>query len=136
MSDQIATLFPHEPSCPSLDFSKCRSLGEIITPSLTALFGAIYLSVHLNVPQPNGLGLRYKALIFTTICLVSLLFPEWIFAWAVRSFVVARRVRVELERARKEAIEKWYHAPVEPPRPSACELYPHAKLDATILLLV
>ena len=121
------------PDSDCLDINNCRTLGEIIAPCLTALFASIYLSVHLNVPQPSGLGWFRQALTFANICIVALLFPEWVFSWAVRSFVVAYRVRGELESARKQAVEKWYQAPRQIIRPSACESNPYTYILSMIL---
>lgn len=104
------------------DIDHCRTLPEIVTPAITALLAAIYLSVHQNVPRPHGSTWYWNALRSALIAFVTLVFPEWTCAWAVRSFIIAKRLLPKLEAARSDAMNRWYDTAVDPSTPSACKL--------------
>lgn len=104
------------------DINECRTLPEIITPAITALLAAIYLSVHQNVPRPHGSKWYWNALRSALLACVTLVFPEWTCAWAVRSFIIAKRLLPELEAARVNAIDRWYDANVNRSTPFPCKL--------------
>ncbi|KAF7965194.1 hypothetical protein HWV62_45228 [Athelia sp. TMB] len=94
-------------NCPYLD--SCRTLAQMIAPAGGALLAAVYLQVHRNVPDPRKRAwywnLIFKFARMGQISVVTLLFPEWTFAWAMRSYIIACRLRPELESARKRAID-------------------------------
>lgn len=91
-----------------MDIDKCRSWTEIVIPCLTSLAAAVYLQVHRNVPDPREGSWYKKPLISLNVVSVTLLFPEWTFAWAVKSFMIARRLVPKLEEARKIAMETHF----------------------------
>ncbi|KZP02661.1 hypothetical protein FIBSPDRAFT_770376, partial [Athelia psychrophila] len=70
------------------DITNCRTFWQIVQPSVTALFAANYLSVHGNISRPNLPWYR-KAYGSVMIFLVALIFPDWIFMWAIRSWITA-----------------------------------------------
>ncbi|KZP29612.1 hypothetical protein FIBSPDRAFT_946511, partial [Athelia psychrophila] len=88
------------------DINTCRTFTQIIQPAVTALIAANYLSVHMNVPRPM-LPWYWKAYGAAKVFLVALMFPDWIFMWALRNFIVALRARDRLEAARASAHSEW-----------------------------
>ncbi|KZP17798.1 hypothetical protein FIBSPDRAFT_956752, partial [Athelia psychrophila] len=88
------------------DIDSCRAFLQILQPAVTALFAANYLSVHINIPRPN-LPWYWRAYGAAKVFLVALIFPDWIFMWAVRSWIVALRKRKILEDARALAHAAW-----------------------------
>ncbi|KZP09588.1 hypothetical protein FIBSPDRAFT_759762, partial [Athelia psychrophila] len=88
------------------DIHSCRAFLQILQPAVTALLAANYLSVHMNVSPPN-LPWYWRAYVAAKIFLVALIFPDWIFMWAVRSWIVALRKRKILEDARASAHAAW-----------------------------
>ncbi|KZP26409.1 hypothetical protein FIBSPDRAFT_949295 [Athelia psychrophila] len=112
MIEPILSAIPANTMCTDID--RCRTLIQIIRSSVIALLAATYLSVHVNISRPN-LPWYWKALDRAKIFLVALIFPDWIFMWAVRSFIVARRVRTILEDARKLAEDAWANTEHPPP---------------------
>ncbi|KZP22569.1 hypothetical protein FIBSPDRAFT_952689 [Athelia psychrophila] len=91
-----------------LDIDWCRTLAEIITPALTALVAAVYLTIHLNVPPPGRSTIFQNTLRAALITFITLMFPEWTCVWAVRNYIIASRLLPKLEEARKRAMDKWY----------------------------
>lgn len=124
MIEPILSAIPVFPSVFSnttcINIDRCRTLIQILTTAITALIAATYLSVHVNILRPN-LPWYWKAFDRAKIFLVALIFPDWIFMWAVRSFIVAHRARIVLEEARKLAEDAWANADEPPP---ACKLWP------------
>lgn len=125
MTDAIALVSPGllsllsnttSTTCPAIH--SCRTLTQIIVPAVYALVAANYLSVHKNVPRAN-LPWHWQVLVAGKIFIVALMFPDWIFVWALRSFIVAHRTRKELEGARAQAQIAWGHYP--PDAPAACK---------------
>lgn len=117
MIEPIFSAIPANTMCTDID--RCRTLIQIVRSSVTALLAATYLSVHVNILRPN-LPWYWKALDRAKIFLVALIFPDWIFMWAVRSFIVARRARTILEDARKLAQDAWANTDNPPP---ACKFW-------------
>ncbi|KZP09270.1 hypothetical protein FIBSPDRAFT_964105 [Athelia psychrophila] len=88
------------------DIDTCRTLRQIIQPAVSALIASTYLSVHQNINR-RGLPWYSEAVNTVIIIIVALLVPEWIFMWALRSYIIARRTQRELEQARSEAKSEW-----------------------------
>ncbi|KZP27378.1 hypothetical protein FIBSPDRAFT_948647 [Athelia psychrophila] len=84
----------------------CRTFTQIIQPAVTALIAANYLSVHMNVPWPM-LPWYWKVYRAAKVFLVVLMFPDWIFIWALRNFIVVLRARDRLKAARASAHSEW-----------------------------
>ncbi|KZP02482.1 hypothetical protein FIBSPDRAFT_696825, partial [Athelia psychrophila] len=63
-----------------------RTFTDIVSPVVTALIAANYLSVHTNISHPD-LKWHIKALESAKVFLVALFFPDWIYVWALRSYI-------------------------------------------------
>ncbi|KAF7980020.1 hypothetical protein HWV62_40136 [Athelia sp. TMB] len=105
--------------CERLD--GCRSLYSIVQSCIVTILACVWFAVHRNVPAPKSerphhdnlfvratlsfwhraLDQRQAAIVFV----VALLAPEWVLAWALRQFLVARGLAKKLEAARAEANE-------------------------------
>jgi hypothetical protein len=88
------------------DYNNCRSLLSIIWSCITTIFLCTWVAVHPNVPEPvdttvdrtdKGIWSRhahqlscFRDRIVMFIC--ALLVPEYILAWAIRQFLVARKI--------------------------------------------
>ncbi|KAI0059778.1 hypothetical protein BV25DRAFT_1918173 [Artomyces pyxidatus] len=101
------------PSSLCSDIANCRTQNTIVWSSLVTILAWVWTAVHRNVPEPEQAGesrlWRYvdRVLEAAKIVVVTLLVPEWVLAWAVRQFLIAREVRKELEEAISEAEWKW-----------------------------
>lgn len=113
-------IFPSLASSECTDINNCRTFSDIIEPAVTALFAANYLSVHGNISRPN-LPWYWKAYDSAKLFLVSLIFPDWIFMWAIRSWIAAFTQSAILEEARQSAYAKWGHLPNATNTPKACK---------------
>ncbi|KAI0062789.1 hypothetical protein BV25DRAFT_1825333 [Artomyces pyxidatus] len=95
------------------DIEICRTRYNIIWSSLVTVLACVWTAVHRNVPgpsKPDESRLQHtvsRVLEGTKIVVITLLVPEWVLAWAVRQFLNARKVRSELEAARKTAEDEW-----------------------------
>ncbi|KZP32144.1 hypothetical protein FIBSPDRAFT_723691, partial [Athelia psychrophila] len=78
------------------NINACRTFTQIIQPAVTALIAANYLSVHMNVPRPM-LPWYWKMYGAAKIFLVALMFPDWIFIWALKSFILTRVLNKSFE---------------------------------------
>lgn len=100
--------------------SGCRTFAQIINPAIGALISANYLSVHMNISR-SDLPWYMKAFEAAKVFMVALFFPDWIFVWALRSFIVALDARKRLEDTRLEAHRRWaLHYPIDS-LPPACK---------------
>lgn len=113
------------------DIDTCRTLRQIIQPAVSALIASTYLSVHQNINR-RGLPWYSEAVNTVIIIIVALLVPEWIFMWALRSYIIARRTQRELEQARSEAKSEWGNPGFVGNLPLACKCDIH--LHASMLL--
>lgn len=125
IADMIASLVPRHiflslVSRECTDITNCRTFWQIVQPSVTALFAANYLSVHGNISRPNLPWYR-KAYGSVMIFLVALIFPDWIFMWAIRSWITAFAQSRILEEARESAHRKWASPPNATDIPNACK---------------
>ena len=88
-------------SCKDID--NCRTLLGIIWSCITTILLCTWVAVHPNVPEPvdtrdmgfwrkraNQLSCFFKDKIVMFIC--ALLVPEYILAWAIRQFLMARKI--------------------------------------------
>lgn len=116
----LPQLLPKIPTSDCVDIYSCRTWWDIVGPAVTALFASVFLDIHQNVPQP-GLSLYRQIFNSGIIIVVTLLFPEWIFAWAMRTFYVALKKRDELEAARMAAKDRWGVDSFVGDLPLACE---------------
>ncbi|KAI0059679.1 hypothetical protein BV25DRAFT_1828651 [Artomyces pyxidatus] len=104
---------PADPSAACDSIRACRTLDNIISASLVTILACIWTAVHRNVPGPAVAGrsrLRHsvaRVLELVQIVAVTLLVPEWVFAWAVRQLLIARDVAKQLESVRNEAKRAW-----------------------------
>ncbi|KAF7979535.1 hypothetical protein HWV62_42124 [Athelia sp. TMB] len=109
-----------EVSCKDIDH--CRTLVGIVQSCILTILACVWFAVHRNIPAPKADPPRYdnifvKTYMFiwakilnqkqaVTVFLATLLVPEWVLAWALRQFFVARRLVEELEKAREHATQK------------------------------
>ena len=86
------------------DLTHCRTIWNIVWSCVVTIFSCTWVAVHPNVPFPkkrdaNGRIERYirnpllsfvehRLLLF--IC--ALLVPEYVLAWSIRQFLVARKI--------------------------------------------
>ncbi|KAF7984869.1 hypothetical protein HWV62_10845 [Athelia sp. TMB] len=100
----------------------CRTLVGIVQSCILTILACVWFAVHRNVPAPkvdrpyqDNLLVRTGLLIWCKILdqrqavivfVVTLLVPEWVLAWALRQWFVARKLMVKLESARAEANEE------------------------------
>ncbi|KAF7984843.1 hypothetical protein HWV62_10793 [Athelia sp. TMB] len=103
------------PGAECYDIRYCRTLEGLAQSCIVTILACVWFAVHRNIPAPrvahphNNLFIR--ALLFVwykildqrqalTVFVVTLLVPEWVLAWALRQFLMARRLAKELEEAR------------------------------------
>ncbi|KAF7984863.1 hypothetical protein HWV62_10833 [Athelia sp. TMB] len=109
-----------EASCKDIDH--CRTLAGLVQSCLVTILACVWFAVHRNIPEPkvdrprSGSALR-RAFLFAwhkvldqrqaaNVFVVALLVPEWVLAWALRQWLVARGLAAQLENARAAAIEE------------------------------
>ncbi|KZP12300.1 hypothetical protein FIBSPDRAFT_1050126 [Athelia psychrophila] len=86
-----------------IDITHCRTIWNIIWSSLATIFACAWVSVHRNIPSPSSewytvLWERIK------ITLWALLVPEYIIAWAIRQWIVARQISEEFNELSKKSL--------------------------------
>ena len=86
------------------DLAHCRTIWNIVWSCLATIFSCTWVAVHPNVPCPkkreaNGWIERYirnPLLSFTEhrlpLFICALLVPEYVLAWSIRQFLVARKI--------------------------------------------
>ena len=86
------------------DLAHCRTIWNIVWSCLVTVFSCTWVAVHPNVPCPkkgeaNGWIRRYienPLLSFAEhrlpLFVCALLVPEYVLAWAIRQFLVARKI--------------------------------------------
>lgn len=104
----FTTLDSPTPQSSCLNTDGCRTLAEVVSPAVTALIAAIYLCIHQNVPRPDGSHWYWNTLRSALLAGITLVFPEWMCAWAVRNYIIARRLLPRIEAARSYVMDKWY----------------------------
>ncbi|KAI0057750.1 hypothetical protein BV25DRAFT_1830821 [Artomyces pyxidatus] len=92
------------PRCTDID--NCRTVYGIVWSSFATIFACVWTAVHRNVPGPSQTRLM-RILDMAKIVVVTLLAPEWVLAWAVRQFLRARKLGIELEAVRADASRAW-----------------------------
>lgn len=115
----------------------CRTIWNIIWSCLATIFACIWVAVHPNIPQPKPPRKTVSSLGWlgdvctplgekVIVALVALLAPEFIFAWAVRQWIVARSIAADCRKAAAERDTKRAtaailraHSQVEVPLPDA-----------------
>ncbi|KAI0059880.1 hypothetical protein BV25DRAFT_1918237 [Artomyces pyxidatus] len=95
------------------DIAICRTRYTIIWSSLVTILACVWTAVHRNISEPERTGeSRFRRILgrileAAKIVVVTLLVPEWVLGWAVRQYLSAREIGMELEDARAEAMAKW-----------------------------
>ncbi|KZP07623.1 hypothetical protein FIBSPDRAFT_841118 [Athelia psychrophila] len=79
------------------DLAFCRSIWNIIWSSLATIFACAWVSVHRNIPDPDSRGVAVT-LERIRITIWALLVPEYIIAWAIRQWIVAREISKEFNK--------------------------------------
>ena len=86
------------------DLAHCRTIWNIIWSCLVTIFSCTWVAVHPNVPCPkkrdaNGWIERWiwnPLLSFAEhrlpLFICALLVPEYVMAWAIRQFLIARKI--------------------------------------------
>lgn len=91
----------------------CRTIWNIIWSCIVTIFACIWIAVHPNIPQPKAprerstlLGLLIdtcsnlgEKLIVATVALLA---PEFIFAWSLRQWLVARSIASDCQQVASE----------------------------------
>ena len=78
------------------DINDCRTLNSIITSCVSTIIACVWLSVHLNIPAP----LETQTVLYirrVRIMIIALLVPELLVTWAIKQWIVARRIRREMK---------------------------------------
>ena len=88
------------------DYDNYRSLLSIIWSCITTIFLCTWVAVHPNVAEPvdtrdmefwrkcgNQISCFFKDKLVMFIC--ALLVPEYVLAWAIRQFLMARNIAKE-----------------------------------------
>ncbi|KAF7987076.1 hypothetical protein HWV62_235 [Athelia sp. TMB] len=104
------------------DIRYCRTLEGLVQSCVVTILACVWFAVHRNIPAPKVdrphrsnplanaamlvwdkiLDQRQAAIVFVA----ALLAPEWILAWALRQFLVARSLTENLEKARIYALQR------------------------------
>lgn len=104
--------------CENID--NCRTLSGIVQSCIATILACVWFAVHRNIPEPKTdrdykmnsviwnaqwvysivLNQRQSFIVF----IVALIIPEWILAWAVRQWLMARKLAKRLEAAEKQAL--------------------------------
>ena len=86
------------------DLTHCRTIWNIVWSCVVTIFSCTWVAVHPNVPCPkkreaNGRIERYirnPLLSFVehrlSLFICALLVPEYVLAWSIRQFLVAREI--------------------------------------------
>ena len=120
----LITSAPTNPTLPASckDIDHCRTLAGLVQSCIVTILACVWFAVHRNIPEPkvdrprHG-NLFHRALLFVwhkildqrqaaNVFVVALLVPEWVLAWALRQWLVARGLAMQLEIARVAATEE------------------------------
>ena len=86
------------------DLAHCRTTWNIVWSCLVTIFSCTWVAVHPNVPCPKkreangwiGRYIRNPLLSFVEhrllLFICALLVPEYVLAWSIRQFLVARKI--------------------------------------------
>ncbi|KAF7974346.1 hypothetical protein HWV62_12412 [Athelia sp. TMB] len=104
------------------DIRYCRTLQGLVQSCILTILACVWFAVHRNIPAPKVVRPRHPNFIVraglfvwnkvldqrqaANVFVVTLLVPEWVLAWALRQWIVARKLVVELESARARANEE------------------------------
>lgn len=79
-----------------------RTVWSIVQSCLVSILACTWVAVHRNIPGPkqSWTSVQMESI---KVFMLTILVPEWIFGWAVRQFLIARKVATELEEARVRA---------------------------------
>ncbi|TDL13387.1 hypothetical protein BD410DRAFT_735465, partial [Rickenella mellea] len=76
------------------DLNNCRTTSDIVWSCLTTIFSCTWVAIHPNIPAPHEssfeIGLRHFG-----IFVMALIAPELVIMWAMRQWVVSRRLAKE-----------------------------------------
>lgn len=68
-----------------------RTIWDIIRSCFATIFSCIWVSVHLNVPEPEGgWHIKWRRRLWATMW--ALMAPEFVLAWAARQHLAARAI--------------------------------------------
>lgn len=108
-------LLPNFCLAPCRHLGTCRILTEFIWSCVATILACMWYTVNRNIPKPPPLPVPKET--WTSHCkhwcieqletvmliCLALILPEWVLAWAVRQWIVARRLAGELQQAKSEA---------------------------------
>ncbi|TDL14490.1 hypothetical protein BD410DRAFT_845987 [Rickenella mellea] len=76
------------------DLNNCRTTSDIVWSCLTTTFSCTWVAIHPNIPAPYEssfeIGLRRLGVV-----IMALIAPELVIMWAMRQWIVARRLAKE-----------------------------------------
>jgi hypothetical protein len=78
------------------DLYQCRTVWNIIWSCVATIFACTWVALHLNVPEPHEKWRRI-ALRKVRIMMVAVIAPEIVVTWAMRQWLVARRIAKKYE---------------------------------------
>ncbi|KZT19440.1 hypothetical protein NEOLEDRAFT_1151991 [Neolentinus lepideus HHB14362 ss-1] len=81
---------PLEPGCPG-NGDKFRTIHQIVISCAATVWACTWMTLHLNIPPAHESAL-WRILRRLGITIVFIMAPELVVAWAVRQWLVARRV--------------------------------------------
>ncbi|KZP34107.1 hypothetical protein FIBSPDRAFT_1035948 [Athelia psychrophila] len=91
LSQLAAAVTETDTQAKCIDITHCRTIWNIIWSCLATIFACAWVAVHRNVPDPTSSLIRVNLdRVAITIC--ALLVPEYMVGWAVRQWLVARRI--------------------------------------------
>ncbi|KAF7974338.1 hypothetical protein HWV62_12396 [Athelia sp. TMB] len=106
------------PGADCYDIRYCRTLESLVQSCIVTILACVWFAVHRNIPAPKMAhphdNFVIRALLFVwykildqrqalVVFVDTLLVPEWVLAWALRQFLMARKLSRQLEEARAEA---------------------------------
>ena len=75
------------------DLHNCRTIWNIIWSCLATIFACTWLALHLNIPAINE-GWFMITLRKAGIMILAVIAPEIVVVWAMRQWLVARRIAI------------------------------------------
>ncbi|TDL24095.1 hypothetical protein BD410DRAFT_720260 [Rickenella mellea] len=81
-------------TAPCNDLKNCRTASDIIWSCLTTIFACTWVAIHPNIPSPYETGFEI-GLRRLGIVVLALIAPELVIGWAIRQWLVSRRLALE-----------------------------------------
>jgi len=78
------------------DLHQCRTIWDIVCSCLATIFACTWVALHMNIPGPDEKW-DTIALPKVGIMMLALVAPEIVVVWAMRQWLVARRIGKKYE---------------------------------------